>query len=121
VVVLYRTVHHNPPHRDDFRSARDLGVRKPNQDREVFWLGFSAFDTYERAHAIAMKYPLQGNYVAELDVPDASIIAFDRDAFTLPAAGSITITRSFGPGHWTVWGDPGLFLSLVLRVIPIKR
>jgi hypothetical protein len=121
VAVLYRAVHRNPPNREDFLSAKEMGVRKPSKGKDLFWLGFSAFDTLERARTIALKYPHQGDYIAAFGVPDSSIVTSREDAFTLPAAGSITIIRSFGPGHWTVWGDSDLFPPLVLWVIPVDR
>jgi len=121
VVVLYRTVHHNPPLPEDFRSGKEMGIQKPNRSKELYWLGFSAYDSLERASDIAERFPRQGDYVAEFTVPDAASTPPDTNAFTLPAAGSITIMRSFGPGHWTVWGFPDLFPPLVRRVTVVPR
>jgi hypothetical protein len=120
VVVLYRTVHHDPPIRDDFRSGKELGVPRPSARKERFWLGFSAYDSFERANATAVAYPRQGGFIAEFVVPDIAIAASTEEAFTLPAAGSITIARSFGVGHWTVWGEPEIFVPLVVRIIPVR-
>lgn len=121
MVVLYRTVHHNPPTREDFRSGKELGVPKPSARKERFWLGFSAYDSFEKANATAVAYPHQGNFIAEFIVPDASVAILAEGTFTLPLAGSITIARSFAADHWTVWGEPELFVSLVARVIPVRR
>ncbi len=121
MVVLYRTVHHDPPTRDDFRSGKALGVSKPSARKERFWLGFSAYDSFERANAIAAAYPHQGDFIAEFIVPNASVASLGDEAFTLPSPGGITITRSFGPGHWTVWGEPELFIPLVTHVNPVRR
>jgi hypothetical protein len=47
-------VHHNPPQREEFLSAKDPVIHNPGQSKEAFWPGFSAFDTCELAHATAM-------------------------------------------------------------------
>jgi len=111
VVVLYRTVHHDPPTQEDFRSGKALGVPKPSVRKERYWLGFSAYDSFERANATALAYPHQGDFIADLVIPDA---------FIETAAGGITIARSFGMGHWTVWGESALFVPLVARTIPVR-
>lgn len=121
MVVLYRTVHRDPPNQDDFRSGKELGVSKPSKRKERFWLGFSAYDSFERANATAIAYPHQGRFIAEFIVPDASVVTLSEETFTLPPAGRITITRSFAEGHWTVWGEPELFVRLVTRVVPVRE
>ena len=121
MVILYRTVHHDPPIRDDFRSGKEMGVSKPSVRKERYWFGFSAYDSFERANATAVVYPHQGNFIAEFVVPDASVAKLIEETFTRPSSGSITIARSFGMGHWTVWGEPELFISLVTRVVPVRR
>jgi hypothetical protein len=121
VAVLYRTVHRNPPNREDFRSGREMGIPKPSRRKELFWLGFSAYDSFDRANATAVAYPHQGNFIAELVIPDTAIMTFDGETFALPAPGGITIARTFSPGHWTVWGEPELFTPLVRRVMPVRR
>lgn len=104
---MYRTVKHNPLQRDDFLSDRAANRPKPpNTSDARFWEGFSTFDTVERARKKAVRFPIQGDFVAEIDITPESGIRYER-----------TLTSS---GHYTVWGDPDTVLEHATCVARVR-
>jgi hypothetical protein len=104
---FFRIVHRNPASREDFLSNRDRGLppRGPEIDDPAEWAGISVFDTLERARRLALRRNLAlGAFIAELHVAeDAPVIA----------------RKTFGPGHYTLWGTPETFVDLVVDIHPI--
>jgi len=91
-VHFYRTVRHNPPEPGYFLSGEVEGRPSPPKAHLVrFWQGFSAFDTLEQARRKAQQNPAQGAFIVELVIPDNAGIQWEK---------------TFGPGHYTIWGDP---------------
>jgi hypothetical protein len=106
-LAFFRLVRRDPPTRADFLSNKDKGLppRGPEVDDPAEWAGISVFDTRERAERLARRRNLAlGAFVAELRIPaDAAVIA----------------RKTFGPGHWTLWGTAELFVRLVVDTRPV--
>ena len=103
--VLYRVVSSLSPTADDFRSFEALGrpCLDPAMSRE--WSGVSHRDSFERAAQLARRVPNLGGYIAELRIPDDSVLTYERT------------TRA--PGHWTVWGDSEQMRACVVSVTAV--
>jgi len=64
--------------------------------------GISVNSTRNQARRKARQHPTLGNYVAELRIPAGAAVHYER--------------TTASEGHHTLWGDPGLLLSLVVSV-----
>jgi hypothetical protein len=103
---FYRTIAGPDPTRDDFLSDEARGNDPPRSpDKRRYWQGFSAFDTWDNARAIAQRFRSQGGHIAEV---------------TIPAYGAITYERwGRNPGHYTLWGDLDDLLACVTAIQPV--
>jgi hypothetical protein len=104
--TLYRIVRSNPPTLADFVSNVGMGRPLP-QDPEAarLWSGISVNETEAQARRRARGLSNLGDYLAELRLEEGPFIRAERT------------TRS--RGHYTtVWADPALLLSRVVRVLP---
>lgn len=105
--TFYRIVLTNPPTEADFLSnqAKGLPLRHDTEEARRLWDGISAFDTEARARRMALRYPQQGGFVAELRISASGAIRFERS----------TATR----GHYTLWGEPADLLASVVAIVPV--
>lgn len=39
----------------------------------------------------------------------------------IPTDATVRIEKTFGPGHYTVWGAPELFLGAVVDIVQIEH
>ncbi|MFN8591042.1 MAG: hypothetical protein U0031_06210 [Thermomicrobiales bacterium] len=84
---------------DDFRSARALGVPRPETHVEEWERGISVYDNLSYAQRRAARNQTGlGRFVATLIVPDD---------------GSVKCAKTFGPHHYTIYGEPEALLALV--------
>lgn len=106
---FYRIVRTAAPVERDFTSNAALGrtLRDPRPESQRLWTGISVFATEAQARDRANDYPLLGEYIAQLVIPDDAPVRVER-----------TIPRS--RGHHTLWGHPGLLTSLVVDVVPVR-
>ena len=105
--TFYRVVKTDPPTRNDFLSGREEGIRRPARERDVrLWEGFSVFDTFAQAQAIALKYPHHGSLIATVVIPDDTAITFER--------------TGRNEGHHTIWGGPDESRDYVQAIRPAK-
>jgi hypothetical protein len=105
--TFYRIVSANPPVRADFTSneAKGRPLTSPTPERRELWRGLSAYSSLERARAIAAKYPVHGRFVAKLVLEDDS---------------AITVMKTLGAEHYTLWGEPEWFLKAVVSITSIE-
>ena len=107
--VFFRFVATDPPTVRDFFSNFQLGrPRRPQAgETEEEWRGLSVFDSPEAARAMLVRVPrFPLRLLARIELPD--------DA-------SVRIEKTFGPGHYTIWGDPQVLLDAVIAVTRIER
>lgn len=104
--VLHRTVKTDPPAAIDFMSNKALG--KPPRNAElrepVLHDGLSVWDSLESAIAMARQFPQHGAFIAELTIAPDSMI---------------TIRKTRGPGHFTIFGHAEAIRACVTRVFPV--
>lgn len=98
-------VNRRPPDPRDFRSQADKGWIAPagaTEEQVDASFGISAWETFElaRTQASGMSY----RFIAEIRVTDG---------------GPIRYRKTFGPGHWTLWGSPQDFLAAVVDTYPV--
>ena len=105
--TFYRFVATDPPTSRDFSSNFQLGKprRSSAGETEDEWRGISVFDSPEAARAMLLR------------VPRFSLRLLAR--FELPDASSVQIKKTFGPGHYTLWGDPHILRDAVVSVVRI--
>jgi hypothetical protein len=93
--------------REDFFSYQRLGKPIPkNPEQQRRWRGISTYDTLERARAIARANPAQGDFIAEIAIPDDGRITYER--------------TGKNPGHYTLWGEPDDMVRCVTRIEPVN-
>lgn len=101
--TLYRIVKTDPPSPNDFVSHQERGRRPPNDPAKArLWGGLSAYETLHQAQRTARMFPLLGQFIAEIAIPDDGRITYER-----------TTTSD---GHYTVWGEPNDLLKRVTSV-----
>jgi hypothetical protein len=106
--TFYRFVATDPPALRDFFSNFQLGrPRRPHAgETEDEWRGLSVFDSVEAARVMLVRVPrFPLRRLAWLEVPD--------DA-------PVRVEKTFGPGHYTIWGDPQVLLDAVVSVVQIE-
>lgn len=105
--MFYRIVATSPPTIDDFRSneAKRKPLSRPTPDRQELWRGLSAYASLERARLTARKYPFHGRFIATLFI--------DTDS-------SISVRKTLGFEHYTLWGEPTALLDPVISVTSIE-
>lgn len=99
----YRVVRSLPPTRLDFLSneAKGLTPRGPEKTLPELNSGLSVFDSAARAQDAARRLPF-ARAICVLELPDG---------------GAISVRKTLGPGHYTVWGDPDALLASVRGVV----
>jgi len=104
---FYRIVKTEAPTAADFLSkpavAQELLDKRPELARIL--TGISVFDGIELARKKALRFPMLGEFLAEISVTETPPLHFERT----------TTSR----GHYTLWGDPEQLLELVVRVEPV--
>jgi hypothetical protein len=70
------------------------------------WDGISVFRTLRQAQSKARDYPFLGMFIAQIDL--------DID---IPA---VRVEKTFGRGHYTLWGSPAALMHLVISVVPAR-
>mgnify|MGYP001003731996 CR=1 FL=1 len=103
-ILLYRIARSNPPSEWDMTSHEGRGIPLRFRTARALrrWSGLSVYTSPIAAVALAVDSPRLGSYIAELRV------ALD---------GTIRMELNNGEhGHCTIWGDPRLLLTLVVRV-----
>jgi hypothetical protein len=106
---FYRVVRTNPPTRQDFLSALELGRRlQPGLPQEVVRIfdGLSVSSTQAGTRYTAQRFPRSGSFIATLDIPDDGRFRIEQ-----------TTTRRT---HWTIWGDADALLGCIIAVEPIS-
>jgi hypothetical protein len=106
--TVFRFVASAPPTARDFFSNFQLG--RPRRvlagETEDDWRGLSVFDSVAAGRAMLRRVPrFPLRLVARLEVP--------------PDA-SLRIEKTYGPGHYTIWGDAQLLLQYVVAVEQIE-
>jgi hypothetical protein len=104
--TLYRLVETNPPTLKDFMSYHVLGIGlvDPNGDGIRLSKGISVFRTEAQARRVAKRRRFRGTfYIAEIAVPADATAQVERTTGT--------------PGHYTLWADPDMIASWVVRVL----
>jgi hypothetical protein len=91
----------------DFLSDKAKGLPPRNNEPLTLhvWDGISVYRTFGQARRKALDYPFLGNFIAELRI--------DRDV-------DIQVEKTFGRGHHTLWGAPGILLTCVVRVTSVS-
>lgn len=104
--TFYRLIQTNPPTRRDFMSYRALGIGlvDPSEENIRLSMGISVFRTEAQARRTARRRRFRGTfYIAEIAVPKDAIVPFERTTGTA--------------GHYTLWADPDMIASWVVRVL----
>jgi hypothetical protein len=92
--ILYRAVTTSPPTDRDFysRAMKDGPLRSTaNEQARRYHEGVSMWETEAIARRMAQKYPAQGSFIAEVEIPDDGSIPFEANPAT---------------GHYNVWANP---------------
>ena len=93
---------------DAFRSHYELGrpPRGPEDRAAVLHMALSMFDRIEVARDLAERVPRLGGHVAVLD---------------LRTGLGMSVAKTGGPAHWSVWGRPAQLVNCVARVAPASE
>jgi len=97
--ILFRLVAAGEPKRRDFESKHDRGQPAMGA-AHVVHCGLSMFERPEQALSNANRYPL--------------VVA----AVTLAENAGLSLAKTFGTGHYTVWGQAD---ALLARATPVAR
>jgi hypothetical protein len=102
--AYFRIVRTNPPTEADFQSDKAKGLPPRNDEPQTLhvWDGISVFRTLRQAQNKVRDYPFLGAFIAQIDV--------DVD---IP---EVRVEKTFGRGHFTLWGAPAGLLRLVVTV-----
>ena len=96
--VLHRLVRQDRPTVESFKSRAVRGRGRLPEGPAILHAGLSMTDTTDQALARGGRYP-SNVYQVRLDSDSA-----------------IHVAKTFGPGHYTVWGDPEVLLGLAAPV-----
>jgi hypothetical protein len=97
--VLFRLVAAGEPKQRDFKSKHDLGMPSMGA-AHVVHCGLSMFERPEQVVSRAQRYPL--------------VVV----AVTLADGVGLTLAKTFGTGHYTVWGQADVLLA---RATPVAH
>ena len=107
MATFYRVVKTNPPTESDFISyrARGIRLRRDTPENRRLWEGVSVASSLGAARNLAARFPVMGQYIAVLDVPEGGLVRFEQttDVST----------------HYTLWGEPRVMLEMVISVVPL--
>lgn len=105
--TFFRIVQRDPPTPDDFMSNESKGIPLRGLEvREVqIHRGISAFERQQDAQDAQRRYPKLGRFLAEFEVADDD----PEIQFRLTSGRN---------SHYTVWGEPAVFVRRTRRVIP---
>jgi hypothetical protein len=109
--AVYRIVrgadHSAPAVLDSLRSHYERGAPPRGYERRlaVIHMGLSVFSTRAAAGAMALKWPMIGMFVAELD---------------LEPGNGICLADTGQPGHWTLWGRPLQLLGSIADILHVE-
>jgi hypothetical protein len=92
---------------DSLRSHYERGAPPRGYERRlaVIHMGLSVFSTQAAARAKALRWPMIGMFVAELN-PEP------EHGFCLADTGQ--------PGHWTLWGRPLQLLGSIVDIVHVE-
>ena len=106
-IRLFRIVRSLTPVRQDVLSDKARGKPLPLDPRlSNLHDGLSMFATLAQALQKARRYPVLGQYIAEIRLTRGPFVRVER-----------TIDRS--QGHHTVWADPDALLQSIVRIVPV--
>lgn len=98
--TLYRLTDTDPPSVADFLSGVALGLEPPPRpDLQAVWDSISTWNTATQARNMILKGGLNKRFIAELRFVEG---------------GPIRFQKTFGPGHYTVWGEPEVLLGSIV-------
>lgn len=105
---FFRIAKNDPATIDDFRSGASLGKPLHSTDPEAVRThdGVSMWDERRLARKKARLSPALGRYIVDVTIPDDTSIRFER---------------TFGFGHYTVWGEPNVLATLVTSISPVNE
>jgi hypothetical protein len=91
---------------DSFKSNAALGrsLHQPHTSRRLdLWDGISVWDSIDAARGNSRRFPEHGSFATVMDIVE----------------GAFRLEKTFGAGHWTLWGDPVDLLAMVHSVVPL--
>ncbi len=102
-----RIVRTDPPTEQDFLSYAALGypLRRNTPELRRSWSGVSVYTSERAARMIATKYPRLGAFIAELEVFDDSVVAYEQTGADLE--------------HFDLFGSAEDMLRMVRHVTPV--
>ena len=103
--TLYRIVQSNPPTISDFLSGQAKGEQPRSESLRWLWDGISVFNTTTQARRQALRFPILGQFLAQLNLPPDAPIRCERTLRTR--------------GHYTIWGNPAYLLRCATEVVPV--
>ena len=108
--TFYRFVAGDPPTARDFASNFLLGRprRAAAGETEDDWRGLSVFDSPPPPAPCSCACPGSGCACS----PGSSS--------QIPDDAPVRVAKTFGPGHYTLWGDPQLLRDAVVAVTRIE-
>ncbi len=89
---FYRLARSWPPDDRDYQTRAEWKGPPPPELPDHLqrpWFGWSAFDSESAARAQGRRTPGTGQHIVR---------------YNLPVGGTITWEKTFGPGHWTLYG-----------------
>jgi hypothetical protein len=92
---------------DSLRSHYEQGAPPRGYERRlaVIHMGLSVFSTQAAAKVMALRWPMIGRFVAELNLEP-------EHGFCLADTGQ--------PGHWTLWGRPLQLLGSIVDIVHVE-
>jgi hypothetical protein len=92
---------------DSLRSHYEWGAPPRGYERRlaVIHMGLSVFSTQAAARAMALKWPMIGTFIAELNLEP-------EHGFCLADTGQ--------RGHWTLWGRPLQLLDSIADIVQVE-
>jgi hypothetical protein len=80
-----------------------LGIPlRPNETEDI-QEGLSVWATEVQAHRQRRRFPRLGDFAAAMVIDD----------------NAFRVERTYGPGHYTLWGEPELLLASIVSVVAL--